>query len=481
MITIAFSAVSVSFGLQSSSSISATGMISYWPRVEVTVNARKVIGVNNLSLGSNLDWQWKLFVDRSVLRQLAQDAGFKLIRVFDFRPTTPRLMPCTYWNESTKVGTWDWTQVDALTQAIFSVGAEPLFCLGWAYYAGEVHKFIPRGMAINPVTQLPYPDSYAAYAAEWVKHFKQLGLPVRFYEIMNEPYFYFGWNGENITRLGYFVELWNAAARAMRQQNPDVLLSHDAINQKRVFDYWLIYGDDVDFIDFHKYDSGTIGEYTEDEMFMRAERIHFETTTSFYGVAEARQRWFSSRGKWLLAINSESNYNSAWETGTDPKIQQMAGAVWLALVLRMGILKGLDYSLYYDFSSSRSWEEQNKPSGGWGFGMINSDDNQPWYPYYVHRMIGSNLGFGDEIVETKSTSEDIRALAWMHNGKLVILIICKAAEARMINFNGVTDQFNVISIDSTISYTTPEVHEATINLEDPITLNGYTVMLLNAA
>jgi hypothetical protein len=478
MITLAFSAVSVSFGLQSSSVVSTTGTINYWPRVDVTVNVNQVIGVNNLSLGSNIDWQWKLFKDRLVLRQLAQDAGLKLIRVFDFRPTTPRLMPCTYWDESTKTGTWDWTQADALTEAIFSVGAEPLFCLGWAYYPGEVHKFIPSGMAINPVTQLPYPDSYAVYAAEWVKHFKQLGLPVRFYEIMNEPYFYFGWNGENTTRLGYFIEFWNAVARAMRQQNPNVLLSHDAINQKRVFDYWLIYGEDVDFIDFHKYDSGTIGEYTDEEMFRRAEKIHFETTTSYYGIAEARQRWFNARGKWLLAINSESNFNSAWETGTDPKIQQMAGAVWLALVLRMGILKGLDYSLYYDFSSYRSLEEKNKPSGGWGFGMINADDNQPWYSYYVHRMIGSNLGVMDRIVETRSMSDDIRTLAWIHDGKLVILLICKVAEPRVINFQGITGQLNIMWIDSTVPYTSSEVQEATINVGDQIKLNGYTVMLL---
>ena len=476
--TFAFTAISTSFGLQSASSISATGMITYWPRVDITVNVSNVIGVNNLSLGSNLDWQWKLFKDRLVLRQLAKDAGFKLIRVFDFRSTSPRLMPCIYWNESTKTGTWDWTQVDALTQAIFSVGAEPLFCLGWAYYAGEVHRFIPSGMAINPVTQLPYPDSYAAYAAGWVKHFKQLGLPVRFYEIMNEPYFYFGWNGENMTRLGYFVEFWNAVARAMRQENPDVLLSHDAINQKRVLDYWISYGDDVDFIDFHKYDSGVIGQYADEEMFNRAERIHFETTTSFYGVTEARQRWFDSRGKWLLAINSESNYNSAWETGTDPKIQQMAGAVWLALVLRMGILKGLDYNLYYDFSSSRSWEEQNKPSGGWGFGMVNSDNNQPWYPYYVHKMIGSNLGLGDEIVETKSTSEDIRTLAWIHEGKLVILAICKISEPRVISFQNITGQFNSIWIDNTIPHTDPLILEATLSVENQIKLNGYAIILL---
>jgi hypothetical protein len=473
------STISVSFGLQSSNVISASGMVNYWPRIDIAVNVSKVIGINNLTLGFQLDWsRWKTFLDRSVQWQLAQDAGFRLIRVFDFRPTNPRLMPCTYWNESAKTGTWNWTLVDLLTRKIFEIGAEPLFCLGWA--RDNVQNYIPPGMAVDPVTQLPYPESYAAYAAEWVRHFRQLELPVRFYQIMNEPFFYFGWNAENITRLGYFVEFWNTVARAMRQQNPNIFLSHDAITQKKVFDYWITYGDDIDFLDFHKYDADTLGQYSDVEMFRRAEIRGFEDVSwsALYSINTARQKWFNSRGKWLLAINSESNFNSAYETGTDPKIQQMAGAVWLALVLRSGILKGLDYNIYFEFSSSKSWELANRQSGGYGFGMINVDDDQPWYPYYAQEMIGSNLGLGDEIVESKSTSDDVRTLAWICDGKLIILLICKINEPRMINFQVATSQFNAIWIDSTVPYMSPKVQNAAITVGEQIKLNGYTVMLL---
>lgn len=479
LIILAFSATSISFGFQSSSAISSSGMISYWPRVDITVNASKVIGVNNLSLGFQLDWnRWKTFLDRPVQWQLAQDAGFGLVRVFDFRPTNPRLMPCTYWNEASKTGTWNWANVDSLTQKIFEIGAEPLFCLGWA--RDNIQNYIPPGMAVNPTTQIPYPDSYAAYAAEWVKHFKQLGLPVRFYQIMNEPFFYFGWNAANMTRLGYFVEFWNVVASAMRTENPNILLSHDAITQKKVFDYWLLYGDDVDFLDFHKYDADVIGQYSDAEMFRRAEIRGFEDVSwsALYSVNTARQKWFNSRGKWLFAINSESNFNSAYETGTDPKIQQMAGAVWLALVLRSGILKGLDYNIYFEFSSSKSWELTNRQSGGYGFGMINVDDNQPWYSYYAQKIISFNLGLGDEIVESESTSDNVKTLAWIRDGKLVILLICKINETRMINFQVATSQFNAIWIDNTVPYTSPKVQNTAITVGDQIKLNGYAVMLL---
>lgn len=479
MAIIVFSIISVSFGSQSSRSILASGMINYWPIVEITVDVSKVIGVNNLSLGFQLDWErWKKFLDSPVQQQLAIDARFKLIRVFDFRPTNPRLMPCIYWNESSKTGVWNWTWVDLLTQKIFEIGAEPLFCLGWA--RDNIQNYIPPGMAINPITQLPYAESYAAYAKEWVKHFKQLGLPVRFYEIMNEPFFYFGWNAANVTRLGYFVEFWNFVAGAMRAENSNILLSHDAIMQRRVFDYWLLYGDDVDFLDFHKYDADTIGQYSDAEMFRRAEIRGFEDVSwsALYSIGTARQKWFNARGKWLPTVISESNFNSAWENGTDPKIQQMSGAVWLALVLRTSVLKGVNYYVYFEFSSSKSWELVNRASGGWGFGMINHDDNELWYPYYVNKIIGFNLRVGDRIVEVKSASDDVSAFAWINDGKLAILLVCKVTEPRMIRIKGVAGLFDITWIDSTIPYTSSETQKINKNVMDPIKLNGYTVMLL---
>lgn len=240
---------SISLGSPASSTISTAGLINYAPKVDVTINANKITGINNLSLGFMLDWQrWTSFIGNPTQRELARNASFKLVRVFDFRSTTPRLMPCTNWNETTKTGTWNWTNVDALVQRIFEIGAEPLFCLGWA--RDNIQNYIPPGMAVNTNTSLPYSGSYAAYAKEWVKHFKTLGWPVRYYQIMNEPNFYFGWNPSDTTKLAYYVELWNATAKSMRQENANVLLSQDCITMRNVFDYWLGHGEDVDFWTF---------------------------------------------------------------------------------------------------------------------------------------------------------------------------------------------------------------------------------------
>jgi hypothetical protein len=337
---------------------------------QVAIDPSKIIGTNNFSLGFMTDWSWPTFVSDNARRQLVKDANFKLVRVFDFRTTNPRLMPCSNWDMTKNNCTlWNWTQVDSYTQAVFGMGAEPIFTLG--YIRDNIQNYIPPGMPLNSTTGLPNSNSYAVYATEWVKHFKQKGWPVRYYEIGNEPFAYFGWNPSpsNNLKLTYYVDFWNFVARAMRQQNPNILLSQDALTQTNVLNYWLQYGDNVDYLDFHKYDCNTWNKssssyYNDSEMFRRAESINYETTGDRYGVKDAQQKWLTSRGKLLPVINSESNLNSAWEGGTDPRIQQMTGAVWTALELRQGILKGLQYNVYYEFSSS---SKSNPISGGYGF------------------------------------------------------------------------------------------------------------------
>lgn len=470
------SIVSFNESLQSSVFVSSNGLINKWPTVDVFINASQVIGINNLSLGLQLDWEWKAWLDNPIRRQLVKDANFRLIRFFDFRPTAPRLMPCIQWDEASQTGVWDWTNVDNLVQTILDIGAEPVICFGWACL--KTQETIPLGMPVDLTTQLPNPNSYAKYCTKWVKHFKEKGLPIRYYEIMNEPQFYFGWNPSNTTKLANYVELWNAAARSMRQENPNILISHDASTVKWVFDYWLLHGDDFDYLDFHKYDSNVIEEYTDSQMFIHAEQKFFETSPTYYGVEEARQKWMNVRGKLLPLVISESNFNSACTNGTDPRIQQMAGAVWTALALRIAILKGLSFYVYYSFSSSAFWELANKPSGGVGFGMINSDTNQPWYPYYVEKMFSSNIGVGDTLLETQSLSSDVRFLAWNHSETSNVLIISRLNEPRILHLNGFEGSWNFLKIDNSISWETAHIQEGLVDVKEPLLLNGYTVMLL---
>jgi hypothetical protein len=155
----------------------------------------------------------------------------------------------------------------------------------------------------------------------------------------------------------------------------------------------------------------------------------------------------------------------------------MLGAVWTSLVLRTGILKGLSYNVYFEFSSSASYGKKTA-TGGYGFGMVNSDDNKPWYPYYVHYMIGNSLRVGDSIVETVSSSGDVRTLAWIHNQTLNILLICKVDQPRAIYLHGLQGQLNISKIDNTIPWETASIQNQVIDSDEPMILNGYTVVLV---
>jgi len=458
-------------GDRDSSIIASRGAVLSAPRIDIVLDKDNIIGTNKLSIGFMLDNEWKRWRDVPTLTGLARNTSSKLIRIFDWKSTSPD--PCNYWNETAKTGQFDWEELDILVRKIFQIGAEPLFCLG-GFTSGQPR--IPSGMGINPNTSLPYTASFAAYAQEWVKHFKQVKLPVRFYEIINEPFAYFGWTAD-YAKLQNYVDLWNTVARAMRAQGSDILLSHDFITARRVLDYWIQYGDDVDFLDLHKYDCSSIGETSDSEMFKRAETSRFITGSSTYGVEDARNKWFNSRGKLLPVISSETNFDSTWSNGSDPSIQKMVGAVWIALVLRTGVLKGLDYNIYFQFASSKTYNVA-KPSGGFGFGMVNLDDNRPWYPYYVNEWFGSNIDVGDSILYSNSSSEDVRSLAWQHRDKLNVLLISKTNGARSVYLRGIEGLINVHFIDSTISFVTPQRQYRVMNATDALVTKGYTVALL---
>ena len=154
------------------------------------------IGQNKLSLGCQIDnLGVREFRDNLTRQQTVKDANLKLIRVFDWRAweeISPDIDPSISWNDSTKTGVFNWTNIDNLVQAIFDIGAEPLFCLG-AYSNSQktCETYIPNGMGVDEslnLPYLPYAESFAAYCTEWVKHFEEVGLPVRYYEIWNEAF-----------------------------------------------------------------------------------------------------------------------------------------------------------------------------------------------------------------------------------------------------------------------------------------------------
>ena len=441
--------------------------------IDVSLNTTKIVTQNALALGFQLDGgEISLWRQSSSLRQLAESANFKLVRVFN-----NFIEPCTSWSESTRTGTWSWTRADDLVKKIFDSGAEPLIVLGFYSWASS-SLLTPKGMSKNPTTGLPYSDSWGAYCAEWARHFKSAGLPVRYYEIINEPFQYWkndGWPTAQ-PKLGYFMDLYNSAAKAMRAVNPNVKLGNDASTMKGVLDYFISNGEMLDFLSYHDYATGTTST-PDTQILQAAETKGIVQTNSYYGVEVARQLYKTAKGIQLEVIKSEDNVNYQYSSGTDPRIQQMLGAVYNALSIRTFILNNYNYRVYFHLSDSASAQQQ-KSTGGAGFGMINNDNLKPWYPYFAQQMISSNLAVGDNVLDSSSTSNDIRVITWQHQDTLNVLLICQVNEARSVNLHGLTGQLSFFKIDNSISWITPQVQTGVINSQNSLSLNGYTVMLL---
>lgn len=250
--------------------------------------------------------------------------------------------------------------------------------------------------------------------------------------------------------------------------------------EKNVLAYWLQYGDNVDYLDFHKYDSDYLGEANDSEILRRADIWFLEDSATFWGPTSAQRIWLNSRGKLLPVINTETNLNSAYITGTDPRIQEIVGAVWTAFVMRTEILKGVSFNVYGSFSSSASIQSRTTSSGGLGFGMINSDNDQPWYPYYVQQWLGNALAVGDMLFNITSSSSAISGLGWNHNQKLYFLLISEINKSSTVYFHGLKGNLSFSKIDNTISYLTPKVQTGVVDSAQPFALNGYTVALFQS-
>jgi hypothetical protein len=454
-----------------------SGIVRNDPYICINVDSNSIIGSNALSLGFQLDCgSLGLFQNLYELRQLAEDGRFRLVRFFDGRqsPWIPTIMPCKHYDEASQTGTYDWTVVDDLVGKIFEIGAEPLICLG-IFKDGRV--ILPEGMATDLATGLPNPASYASYCAEWVKHFKAKEWDVKFYEVINEPWAYFGSGPKpDQTKLAYYMQLFAECRSRMKQEGQKVIVSFDYIWKKPVLDYWLANnGPDVDSMNFHKYDDWKIPpQYTDDEMFVKAEILG--DSGSWYSINGAAEVWYQHRGKRLLMICSESNLNAAWSPTCDLRMQQMTGAVWLALVLRQEILSGVSYHVFFELAD-------NFYNGSYGFGMVDSTNEttlKPWYSYYVQEIIGSNLKVGDILVKSTETSDDVRSLAWIHESMLTVLLICKTSENRTVWFTGIKSPLSYEMISSSTPWENPVVKEGMIGGTEPIELKGYMVILMRS-
>ena len=464
--------------------IPSYGSIIYPTSVNVAVDFSKVIGSNNLTLATQIHHEWAYLSDYTELQRKLTDCKFGLVRSFVYHT-----QPCISWNEQTRMGVYDWTNFDRLMQTLQVMDIENIMMtVGHVASSG-----LPSGMNRNYTdTGLPNPESFATYCRDIALHVKNKGWYVKYWEPFNEPAQIFtDWTMTALIEAKYqaLVNLFNRASDSILQVFPSALCGADLSGIKSFLDRFVYDARNVGFLSFHKYDAWATSEYhpeaqvSDEECLRRASLLEGYWTWpphAFYTPQEMRDKWRSVRGVELPVICSETNMNSAWAGGSDPRIQQVLGGVWYAEELRAFVLSNVEYSVYFHFASYDSGE----PTGGFGMGMVKmTPSHTEWYPYLTNYLFGNNLAVGDKIYESSSSkSTAVSTLAWKDSNSYNILLIGKVKDETLrvnasIQNASLAGPASIFIMDGT----SPQLQVSTENLVNNtfvIAENGFFVVLV---
>jgi len=104
--------------------------------------------------------------------------------------------------------------------------------------------------------------------------------------------------------------------------------------------------------------------------------------------------------------------------------------------------------------------------------------DNPWYPYYVQKMIGTNLGPNDQILKTTvSDNYNFRTIAWNHDGKINVLVISKSKDDYTVRINGLSGTVTYQKIDESVAWTSPRIQSGQGQY---FSVYGYAVALAQA-
>jgi len=267
------------------------------------------------------------------------------------------------------------------------------------------------------------------------------------------------------------------------------LLGQSACHKPEFFDYYLDHIQGLKWFPHHGYtDWPANSGRTDEEILAAAEDLkYYANGQRARSPKEMREMWYAKHGEWLDAINIETNMNSGWGTswGTEPRIQQIFGAVYWAEITRSRILEGARGAVWYEYTSCDQKLCDPPCEHGHGFGMINMySPFEPWYPYYVNFLYGNNLAEEDPIYESLSSDfKKVSSLAWKHGTDYKLLLIGKTTDMIVVDINLAEIEAQRVAVQTIEGSVDPEnvvgsIRESSINTPMEITLNGYSVVLL---
>ena len=434
----------------------SNGIINY--PVQVYVNFNNITLENTLLIGAH-DGRPYWTPTQQLLMDLAKDANLRMLRLLVGRWHIFSLEPCSYWNETTRTGTYNWSEIDKWIEAIKGIGMEPLLCIG-----GQ--GALPIGMSEKGEHGFPlYVDDFAKHCSNIVYHLNiEKGYNVKYWEIWNEA------TCNDEASVAQFTEIYNIVQLKMHSEDPSILCGNDRCLIPRFVDYYVDHIHGLNFASFHKYDTGDPNE-SKSELIKRASDL-----INTWREPQSWYRHYSPReAKDILGVQfiicSETNID--WDA-PDLKHNTMFQEVWYAEELRAFILDGtISYSLFFCYAGALN-----------SYSMVNCDPPfTVWHPYYVNYLIGNNLNRGDNICESFSDNQTkVTTLAWKSETQKYLLLIGKTPKVLNVNIKLIENVSETIILKkiTNISEFEGKIEMEKILYMSPliITLDGYTVVLL---
>jgi hypothetical protein len=345
------------------------------------------------------------------------------------------------WDNATGQPLMRWTEFDKLVNFSSNLGASVYLSLPAGNWGDG--NYLPSGMPLNLSLAVPFETAvgyfpnltaYSSYLTVVADHVKSTGENVRYWNLGNEVPRY------NATEVSAYVQVFNAGARAIH-----AVVGSDVMMDRKYLPQFANESQGVGFLSFHFYAVSGIcfrsGAYcppgmgngtTSDAGLIARGADQLGIMHSWVSPSQARSAWHNATGQWLPVLDSETNLNHqggpySATGGTDPRIQTLFGAAWLASLFIDGTHQGLTSILYYTLAGPSSIAATStSPYGGWGFQMVRVDaaGGVVHYANYWSMLLWA-LGApaGTSVLATSSTANGTAESIAFRNGANVSVLV----------------------------------------------------------
>ncbi|MCI4316900.1 MAG: hypothetical protein L3J96_00035 [Thermoplasmata archaeon] len=404
----------------------------------------------------------------------------------------------TGWNTTSNQPVFTFKGIDSLLRFANSTGGATLLSLPAGTWGDG--NTAPYGTPVNPKSTLSlhglsghFLSQGAMYAIirQFANHTQALGVNVEYWAIGNEIPLN---STEQAIEYGHLIE---AAVRAVHVTYPTALVGTDVRLSPTYLATIAQSAPDTGFLGFHHYSTVSLcmtpgGKYCAPSGGSNGTTLtsilgqtSYPYSSKVYTPAGASQAWSNVTGRTIPLVNVETNLNIYGggplniANGTDPRVNNLAGAAWLGALLVDSSNQNVSSIAYFTLTSTANITKTvSAPYGGFGFGLTNltrSGTVTQFAPYYVMKLWDDYMHPGAEGINvTNSAPGAIDVFAVQTGAGVSVAVVNRGAAPVSVHLSiGSQGTLRQVFIVDQNSY--QEVYNGTLNLTT-IVRSGISVL-----